>query len=290
VTAWGDPSLRIAFFLLILLSGCGLGTAATPTPLPAATRAVPNPSLPATPLPTATLPPRDSGWQQLQPGLEQSVLNVVDEQRVWQETATILRLDPAYFRFDVAYRPRQPLQLPQWQAETGALLVVNGGYYTEEYLATGRVVSAGIASGISYEGFGGMFAVMEQGPEVRSLISRPYDPAEPLVAALQSFPLLLRPGGEVGFPEEDGRQARRTVVAQDRAGRIVFLVANRGSFTLHALSLYLAASDLELDVALNLDGGPSSGLLLAGEGEEPALHLPAFALLPAVIAVFPRER
>jgi hypothetical protein len=133
-----------------------------------------------------------------------------------------------------------------------------------------------------------MFAVGEDGPQVRSLAEQPYDPAEPLQAALQSFPLLLRPGGEIGFPEEDGQQARRTVVAQDRAGRILFLVANRGAFTLHGLSLYLASSDLELDVALNLDGGPSSGMLLAGEGEEPALHLPAFALLPAVIAVYPR--
>jgi uncharacterized protein YigE (DUF2233 family) len=286
--------LGFAFFLLLFLSGCGLGTGATPAPQPAAPAdvtdlALAQTALPPTPLPTATLPPLDSGWQLLQPGLEQRILNVIDEQRVWQETVTVLRLDPAFFRFDVAYRPREPLQLPQWQAETGALLVVNGGFYTEEYLATGLVVREGVASGISYEGFGGMFAVTEQGPEVRSLVSSPYDPAESLLAALQSFPLLLRPGGEVGFPEEDGRRARRTVVAQDRVGRILFLVANRGSFTLHGLSTYLAASDLELDVALNLDGGPSSGLILAGEGEEPALYLPAFALLPAVIAVHPRQ-
>ncbi len=282
--------LRFALLCLLLLGGCAPGTAALPAPSPAASTAAPGIPLPPTPLPTATLPPLDSGWELLQPGLEQRVLNLVDEQRVWQETVTVLRLDPAYFLFDVAYRPRQPLQLPQWQAETGALLVVNGGYYTEEYLATGMVVSEGVASGDSYEGFGGMFAVTELGPEVRSLVSSAYDPAELLLAALQSFPLLLRPGGEVGFPEEDGRQARRTVVAQDRAGRILFLVANRGSFTLHRLSLYLAASDLELDVALNLDGGPSSGLLLAGAGDEPALHLPAFALLPAVITVYPRPR
>ena len=84
------------------------------------------------------------------------------------------------------------------------------------------------------------------------------------------------------------RIARRTVVAQDRAGRILFFVANRGTFTLHGLSRYLVESDLELDVALNLDGGPSSGLLLAGEGDDPRIHLAAFALLPVVIAAYPR--
>jgi len=211
--------------------------------------------------------------------LELRILNVVDEQRLWQESVTVLRLDPAYFRFDVHYRPGKPLQLEAWQMETGALLVVNGGFYTEEYFATGLVISGTAPFGSSYAGFGGMFAVTA---------AQPYDPAEPLQAALQSFPLLVRPGGELGFPDEDGQQARRTIVAQDRAGRIHFLIANRGAFTLHGLSSYLVASDLELDVALNLDGGPSSGLLLAGEGDEPRIYLPAFALLPVVIAVYPR--
>jgi uncharacterized protein YigE (DUF2233 family) len=279
---------RLSLAGLLLLSLLGCSALATPVASPTAIAPAPDFALSPAPVATPTLPPLDSGWQPLLPGIEQRVLNVVDEQRIWQETVTILRLDPAQFRFDVAYRPGQPLQLPDWQVETGALLVVNGGFYTEEYHATGLVISGGAPSGRSYEGFGGMFAVSNAGPEVRSLASAPYDPGEPLRAALQAFPLLIRPGGEVGFPEEDGRQARRTVVAQDTAGRILFLLANRGSFTLHGLSLYLAASDLELDVALNLDGGPSSGLLLVGEGEEAALYLPAFALLPAVIAVYPR--
>lgn len=278
--------LRTGLFglLFLLLAGCRVGPEAGATP----PTAIALPMPPPTPAPTPTLPPLDSGWQTILPGMEQRVLNVVDEQRIWQESVTVLRLDPASFRFDVHYRPRKPLQLEAWQIETGALLVVNGGYYTEEYLATGLVISGTVPFGSSYSGFGGMFVVGPSGPEVRSLVAQPYDPAEPLQAALQSFPLLVKPGGESGFPEEDGQQARRTVVAQDRAGRILFLIANRGTFTLHGLSRYLAASDLELDVALNLDGGPSSGLLLAGEGEEPRLHLPAFALLPVVIAVYPR--
>ena len=123
--------------------------------------------LPATPLPTPTLPPLDSGWQTLEPGLELRILNVVDEQRLWQESVTVLRLDPAYFRFDVHYRPGKPLQLEAWQMETGALLVVNGGFYTEEYFATGLVISGTAPFGSSYAGFGGMFAVTAAGPEVR---------------------------------------------------------------------------------------------------------------------------
>jgi uncharacterized protein YigE (DUF2233 family) len=230
--------------------------------------------------PTPLVP--DSGWQELRPGLARRVLNLADEERGWQENVTILRIDPAGYRFDVAYRPGRPLPLPNWQDETGALLVVNGGFYTEAYEATGLIISQGRQSGSSYGAFAGMFAVTPAGPEVRWLQQRPYDPAEPLLAALQSFPILVKPGHIAGFAEEDGQRARRTVVAQDKAGRILFLVAGMGHFTLRELSHFLASSDLELEVALNLDGGPSSGLLLA----EPALHIPAFAPLPAVITVY----
>jgi hypothetical protein len=81
---------------------------------------------------------------------------------------------------------------------------------------------------------------------------------------VQSFPVLVKPGGVMGFPADadDGRPARRTVVAQDRRGRLLFLVAPRGYFSLHHLAVWLVASDLDVDVALNLDGGPSSGLWL----------------------------
>jgi hypothetical protein len=50
------------------------------------------------------------------------------------------------------------------------------------------------------------------------------------------------------------------------------------------LSAFLVQSDLELEIALNLDGGPSSGLLLA----DPPQGEPALLPLPVVILVFPR--
>jgi len=242
--------------------------AAQPTPtvallIPSATNTVEAATSPPTPTPTAT-PEPDSGWETLRLGLERRTL----------------RLQPDQYRFEIGYQPGEPQSLAQWQAETGALLVVNGGFFTEAFVATGLIVMEGKASGDSYEGFGGMFAVTEDGPELRSLAERPYSPNEPLTYALQSFPLLVKPGGELGFPEEDSQYARRTVVGQDRNGRLLFIVTS--SITLHQLSRFLVTSDLDLDVALNLDGGPSSGLLLAESEEGTAALLP----LPAVILVF----
>jgi uncharacterized protein YigE (DUF2233 family) len=235
-------------------------------------------------LPTVTVA-ADTGWEGLRPGLEKRVINVMGEDGRLVESVYLLRFEPAFFQFGVAYRPGEPLSLEEWQAETGALVVMNGGYFTEMNVATGLIVSNGQASGVSYGDFAGMLAVTAEGPELRWLSQRPYDPNEALLAAVQSFPLLVKPGGLVGFPEEDGLVNRRTVVAQDRQGRILFLVAPRGYFTLHQLSVYLVNSGLDLDIALNLDGGTSTGLLLA----EPAEGIGAYTLLPAVITVEERE-
>ena len=79
-------------------------------------------------------------------------------------------------------------------------------------------------------------------------------------------------------------RARRTVIAQDKEGRILFVITPRGHFTLHQLSLYLTESDLNLDIALNLDGGPSSGIMLANPRE----IIPSQTLLPIVILAYPR--
>jgi uncharacterized protein YigE (DUF2233 family) len=129
------------------------------------------------------------------------------------------------------------------------------------------IISDGARSGQSYAGFGGMFAVWAQPTErvqVRWLVARPYSPSEPLRQAVQAFPMLVHSGGKPGVADDDGQLARRTVVGQDRRGRIVFAVSSDMVFTLKNLSAFLAASDLELDTALNLDGGPSSGLMVAG--------------------------
>lgn len=277
------PKKRVRLYLLCLvwlLGGCQNGFGLRPTPLPAVT---PWPlSTAAAPTPPSVLP--DTGWELLQPGLERRIIFLLTEQREPYEQIYLLRFVPALFRFDIAYHPGQPQPLTAWQAETGALAVMNGGYFTPEFTATGLIVVNGQASGVSYGGFAGMFAITPDGPHLRWLAQQPYDPAEPLHAALQSFPMLVKPGGQPGYTEPDSRPSRRTVVAQDKQGRIIFLAAGWGSFTLHGLSQFLSSSDLDIDIALNLDGGTSTGILLA----QPAEGLGTLVTVPAVIIVHPR--
>lgn len=216
------------------------------------------------------------------------MIRLYNDQAQHIESVLIFRLDQSFFRLDVDYQ-ETPRSLEDWQRKTNALIVVNGGFFrveNERYIPNGLTILNGQALGSSYDSFAGMLAISALGAEVRWLAEKPYDGDEPLHAGLQSFPLLVKPGGELGFPQEfeDSLQARRTVVAQDRQGRVLFMVAPRGYFTLHGLSLYLTESDLNLDIALNLDGGPSSGILVA----EPRELVPAQTLLPVVILVYPR--
>ena len=241
---------------------------------------------------TPTQPPAiamspEPGWSLLMPGMEQRVIDIYDGQDQLVESLHIWRLDQNYFRLDVAF-DAQPKSLDAWQKETDADLVVNGGYYSiqnERYFANGLIIENGSATGQSFSGFGGMLAIDQNGSDLRWLVTQPYNSYEPLEAALQSFPMLVLPGGELGFgPErETHAAARRTVIAQDRYGRILFMVAPQGYFTLHSLSLYLTGSELNLDIAINLDGGGSTGILVANPRDiiHPTRPLPFVILVHA---------
>ena len=194
-------SRTLHFFLLLTwIVGCN---SIYQTPLvPTAT---PIPTFSPTPVPTSlpTLESTpDTGWILLQPGLERRLIKIYNDQNQHVESLYMFRLDQNQFRLDVAYHER-PQSLEDWQRETNALLVVNGGYFrieNEKYIPNGLTIVNGEPFGSSYEPFAGMLAISDHGAELRWLTEKPYDPNEPLRAALQSFPLLVKPGGELGFP------------------------------------------------------------------------------------------
>ena len=280
----------LPFLLLLILTtiSCQLaaGTEAELRP-PAAGGASSSPASFSTPRPSATprpTPVPDTGWIQLYPGFERRVINLLLKDGQILEQFYLLRVDPSLYLFDVGYSPGQPLTLQQWLVDEEALAVVNGGFFTEGFEATGLTIADGQAHGSTFQGFGGMLSVDANGPRLRWLGQQPYDPSESAVAGLQSFPILVKPGGQGGYSDENTLRARRTVIGQDKGGRILLIVASSGAFTLSEMSDFLIDSDLDLAVALNLDGGGSSGVLL----REPAEGIPAFTLLPTVITIRPK--
>jgi len=244
-----------------------------------------------TPPPPATITPTravlDTGWSFVQPGLEQRRITLLANGAP-QDEYLIARIDPDYLRFEIHYDSINPKDLQTWAYETGAQVVMNGGYFdvaNEQYLPTGLLIIDGKAYGESLGDYAGMFVIDRNFARLLWLRTEPYR-NEPPQFALQSFPMLVKPGGELGFPveNEDNLRARRTVIAQDRSGRFVLFASAYPNFTLHQLSAYLVNSDLDLDIAVNLDGGPSTGLLISRSGAA----IPAVSNLPIVITVHAR--
>jgi len=274
----------LLFIGMLLMLACNVPSfTPLPTPTPTAT---PLPTATATPVipPTSTPLPEDTGWQLLQPGIEVRSLNVAVGTNI--ERVTVARLEPNAVMFRVLYAPGASTLVSVWAQQTGALLTVNAGYFTEEQTVTGLTISNHEVFGALYGDFAGMFAVTDAGEvSVRWLRTWPYDPYESLREAVQCFPVLVKPGGVMGFPADadDGRPARRTVVALDFDGRILMMIAPRGFFSLHELAVWLVESDLDVDIALNLDGGPSSGLWIPN-----VATIDSMTSVPAVIAVMSR--
>jgi exopolysaccharide biosynthesis protein len=200
------------------------------------------------------------------------------------DVVTIVRFDLHYVKLSIGYAPDQPLAMDEWMQKEQALAVMNGGYFDAQERATALVISNGQTYGSSYDGFGGMLSVDAQGRVgLRSLSTQPYDPgSEQLTQATQSSPMLLENGKRTQF-SADNNAARRSIVAMDTQGRLLFIVSPDQQFTLDDMATLLAKSDLSLTTALNLDGGASTGLALNAGSQN--FLTDAFVNLPLVIVV-----
>jgi len=201
-----------------------------------------------------------------------------------EDTVTIVRFDLRHITLSVAYQPTQPLSMGEWMQQEHATAILNGGYFDDQNSATGLVVSDGQSFGSSYTGFGGMLSVNSNGHiSLRSLSQQPYDPSnEQLRQATQSSPMLVSGGKATQF-NANAASSRRSVVAMDKQGRLLFIASPGTAFSLGELEDLLVSSDLSIDRALNLDGGASTGLYVNAGKQQVAID--SFTNLPIVIIV-----
>ena len=269
----------ISAWFVLLLGGCGGGFANAPGATP---RAVPTlrPTLAAAPVPAQAAPTGDTGWIAGTSGLEMRKLKLnVDERDV---AIIIARLDLTRVRLRVGYAPSKPQTLDAWLGGTHPLLLINGGFFDQSFQTSALLVSDGTSSGTSYDGFGGMLTVASNGTTtIQPLRDQPYDPGQPFDQALQSFPMLVFPGGAAPGVEWNSKRDRRSALAFDRAGRLLVIACPQSSFTLNEFATWLRTSDLDIDRALNLDGGASTALFIdAGPAQE---RIDPFSRLPIVL-------
>ncbi|HZY41738.1 MAG TPA: phosphodiester glycosidase family protein, partial [Anaerolineae bacterium] len=231
-----------------------------PTDVPTRT---PQPASLPTDTPAPTLIPTVStsadGWQAARSGVQ--LREMYRDAAAITGRVFVVRIDPAQVDFHVQYQPDQPLHVTDWYSNSRALIVMNSSFFDGANRAVGQLVTDGVGGGQSHERMQGAFYLTAVGATVWPLQGWIKPAGLQVLEAVESFPMLLLPGGLLN-PDipDDTRTARRTVVAVDRSGRVLFIATPNGTFTLYGLAVWLANSDLDLDTALNFDGGSSSGL------------------------------
>lgn len=264
----------------------------TPVPDRPTLTATSTPAASETTVKTATFTPTPSDWIQIAKGIEERYVPVAlvpeDEGLFF---AYALRIDPASVTFQIHYEAGFAQKIDQWQSSTGASIVVNGGFFTGDYTPVGRIVQDGVMSGFPLNygertiGVAGLFAVLDDKVAMYALGRSSYTPnGMRFDQAIESYPLLLLPGRQPTYPTETNETARRTLIGIDDQGYVIILVCAQPLFTLHNLSGWLAESDLNLDTALNLDGGRSTGIAVSLPGRRKEIS--AYVDLPIVLAIY----
>lgn len=155
-----------------------------------------------------------------------------------------------------------------------ALLTMNAAFFTPSYTPTGLLVSKGrqLHPFVREAGGAGSGVVLETEAGVE-MLERDEVKARDLGAArwaIQAGPRIIERGGVPGIRADDRVRAHRSFLGKDHRGRLVLgVVLGPSGFgsgpSLHELQQLLldeALMEHRLDFALNLDGGPSTGLYL----------------------------
>jgi exopolysaccharide biosynthesis protein len=207
----------------------------------------------AAPASSAASPvPSAASWAPLAPGAEH--LHVDDG------NLDLFRFDLTRFRADVAVPGAGgPMTAAELRRESGAGLVVNGGFFDTNGRSLGLRVASGrqiikLRAAVDW----GVLVIRDGRADIvhsRDFAAAAAAPNSPVTAAIQVGPRILVDGQP---PTLKPQAARRTAVALDQSGRFLTIVVARARMEAGALARVLER--LGFHHALMLDGGPSTQL------------------------------
>ncbi|MCB1486149.1 MAG: phosphodiester glycosidase family protein [Bauldia sp.] len=146
------------------------------------------------------------------------------------------------------------------------VFIVNGGFFERDddgrLSPSGLLVVDGAEITPQHERAGS--GVLHAGSDGVAIDYRADAPAsDRLASAVQVGPVLVDPGGKVGIRSQGVRDRRSAICL--RPGKIVAVVVDGDGLSLLRLAEFLAAASadggLGCDIAINLDGGPSTQAL-----------------------------
>ena len=176
----------------------------------------------------------------------------------------------------------------------GASVCINSNFFDEQGKALGVVISRGIIHQKAHRGGGTLTGILFATSKGVGITHRDTFSINGVVEAAQAGPRLISQGQIVPGLKESSFRTNLSGVCLDSKGRIVLYRVTAGVFgsSLPLLQNLLLSPAVECLDALNLDGGGSSQLYLAGEipGHAGAVREENFAgrdEVPIALGLFP---
>lgn len=186
----------------------------------------------------------------------------------------VIGIDEEEFEWGMANNPAEPKTVLAWRRNLDASLVVNGSYFNEDMQPTGYYRIAGATSSrITWpgrdeqknkSGYTGLVRIIDGDLNLEYLPAGRQRESAPDVAAFLSFPTLVY-DGEALIEEDSKKYAHRTLLAQDARGEPYIILTESGIPSLYETAKWLEAQPEEFTIAINLDGGNSTGLSYADD-------------------------
>jgi uncharacterized protein YigE (DUF2233 family) len=217
------------------------------------------PAREAQPVPALLAQLRAAEPEELLPGAHYSVARIAD----YDVNLHVWSFDPARFHLKVRQQTQTGGQsIGDFLTDPGDVLAINGGFFDtdsrQRLTPSGLLIADGaLVRDVTDKGSGIVFATATGVGIVRRQDFRPAS----VEHAVQSGPLLVDPGGKLGIYKEDFDRQRRSAICLDGSAVRIVMVEGSGLSLLElarVLSSPRAAGGLACEVALNLDGGPST--------------------------------
>ncbi len=175
-----------------------------------------------------------------------------------------------------------------------ALAACNGGYFNAggDFGPSGLEIAKGIRTG-QFKGDGGLVGALMVRQGKASLIwENEFRDAPDITEFVQCSPWIISDGRVVPVPspKEPEQRNHRTFIMTDGSGRWAIGVCKRTGWLelAHILVTPGIVTEMKVQRALNLDGGPSTGLWCRSEDGREHFEKPGWAVRNAIVVV-PRD-
>ncbi|MFX0136960.1 MAG: phosphodiester glycosidase family protein [Candidatus Hodarchaeota archaeon] len=191
-------------------------------------------------------------------------------------------INPKFFKFEVILNDK-PLRIKEWFNRYQPFMIINGGYYKDDYSPLGLVKCKEKIFGKYNRGLSGIIRISNDKLDM--------DWSEKMIKdhnlkdvefILQTGPFIIQPYFRDGINSDNRKYDRRTVIAKDCFNNIIIVIFPNKSLSLYGVMNILKAFNLK--VCLNLDGGTSMGCYISLIDSR--FYLPSIKKIPYILAVF----